>query len=132
MMIQVARSKAADNGADRSALKPENAACVDISRGTSTNCPGPRAICGPAARFVSGGGDVRGSRTGMVGETMTNRHSEMDPVPPHGITADMGDLTRDIVSLAELQFQLFRDDCRHGLHKLLISVALLVVAAMVA
>lgn len=68
----------------------------------------------------------------MVGEAMMNRHSEMDPVPPHGITADMGDLTRDIVSLAELQFQLFRDDCRHGLHKLLISVALLVVAAMVA
>jgi hypothetical protein len=33
MMIQVARSQAADNGADRSTLEPESAPSIDISRG---------------------------------------------------------------------------------------------------
>jgi hypothetical protein len=44
----------------------------------------------------------------------------------------MGGLTHDIVSLAELQFELFRNDCREGLKGLLIPVALLLVAGMVA
>ena len=44
----------------------------------------------------------------------------------------MGELTHDIVSLAELQFELFRNDCRKGLKGLLIPVALLLVAGIVA
>jgi hypothetical protein len=44
----------------------------------------------------------------------------------------MGELTHDIVSLAELQFELFRSDCRNRLKGLLISVTLLLVAAIVA
>jgi hypothetical protein len=44
----------------------------------------------------------------------------------------MGELTHDIVSLAELQFELFRSDCREGLKRMLIPVALLLVAGIVA
>ena len=41
-------------------------------------------------------------------------------------------MTHDIVSLAELQFELFRNDCRQGLRGLLIPVALLLLAGIVA
>ena len=44
----------------------------------------------------------------------------------------MGELTHDIVSLAELQFELFRIDCREGLKRMLIPVALLLSAGIVA
>ncbi len=44
----------------------------------------------------------------------------------------MGELTHDIVSLAELQFELFRIDCREGLKRMLIPVALLLLAGIVA
>jgi len=54
------------------------------------------------------------------------------PAPPNGVAKDMGELTHDIVSLAELQFELFRNDCREGLKGLLIPVALLLLAGIVA
>jgi hypothetical protein len=44
----------------------------------------------------------------------------------------MGELTHDIVSLAELQFELFRTDCREGLKGLLVPIALLLLAGGVA
>jgi hypothetical protein len=44
----------------------------------------------------------------------------------------MGELTHDIVSLAELQFELFRIDCREGLKRMLVPVAMLLVAGIVA
>ena len=44
----------------------------------------------------------------------------------------MGELTHDIVSLVELQFELFRVDCREGLRRILIPVALLLFAGIVA
>jgi hypothetical protein len=44
----------------------------------------------------------------------------------------MGELTHDIVSLAELQFELFRNDCREGLNGLLVPVVLLLLAGIVA
>ena len=52
--------------------------------------------------------------------------------PPSGVAKDMGELTHDIVSLAELQFELFRNDCREGLKGLLIPVTLLLFAGIVA
>ncbi len=54
-----------------------------------------------------------------------------NPTPPNGVAKDVGELTHDIVSLAELQFELFRNDYRDGLKGLLIPVALLLVAGMV-
>ena len=44
----------------------------------------------------------------------------------------MGELTHDIVSLAELQFELFRQDCREGLKGLMIPAALLLLAGIAA
>jgi hypothetical protein len=44
----------------------------------------------------------------------------------------MGELTHDIVSLAELQFELFRIDCREGIRRILIPTALLLFAGIVA
>ena len=44
----------------------------------------------------------------------------------------MGELTHDIMSLAELQFELFRNDYRQGLRCVLISVALLLISGIVA
>jgi len=44
----------------------------------------------------------------------------------------VGELTHDIVSLAELQFELFRIDCREGFKRILVPVAVLLVAAVVA
>ena len=44
----------------------------------------------------------------------------------------MGELTHDLASLAELQFELFRNDCREGIKRLLIPAALLLLAGIVA
>jgi hypothetical protein len=68
----------------------------------------------------------------MVGKTTMNQRNGSTPEPPDGVTKDMGELTHDIVSLVELQFELFRSDCRNGLKGLLIPVTLLLFAAIVA
>lgn len=52
--------------------------------------------------------------------------------PSTGVAKDVGELTHDIVSLVELQFELFRNDCRGGLKGLLLPLALLLIAGMVA
>ena len=52
--------------------------------------------------------------------------------PPNGVARDMGELTHDLVSLAELQFELFRTDCREGLKGLLVPAVLLLLAVIVA
>ena len=53
-------------------------------------------------------------------------------VPPNGVAKSMGELMHDIASLTELQFELFRIDCREGLKRLLIPVTLLLLAGIVA
>jgi hypothetical protein len=68
----------------------------------------------------------------MVGETAMNLRNGSAPAPPNGVAKDMGELTHDMVSLAELQFELFRSDCRQGLKGLLVPVALLLLAGIVA
>ncbi len=68
----------------------------------------------------------------MVGETSMNRRNGSTPSPPNGVAKDMGELTHDIVSLAELQFELFRIDCREGFKRMLVPVAVLLVAGIVA
>jgi len=65
------------------------------------------------------------------GSTPTSRHGST-PAPPNGVAQDVGELTHDIVSLAELQFELFQSDCRKGLKGLLAPVALLLLAVIVA
>lgn len=44
----------------------------------------------------------------------------------------MGELTHDIVSLAELQFELLRLDCREGLKRMQLPVAMLLFAGIAA
>ena len=61
-----------------------------------------------------------------------NRRNGSPPSPPNGVAKDMGELMCDIVSLAELQFELFKIDCREGLQQMLIPVAMLLVAGIVA
>jgi len=68
----------------------------------------------------------------MVDETTMNRRNGSTSAPPNGVAKGMGELTHDIVSLAELQFELFRIDCREGLKRMLIPVALLLFAGIVA
>lgn len=61
-----------------------------------------------------------------------NRRNGSTRSPPNGVAKNMGELTHDIVSLAELQFELFRSDCRDGLKRLLVPVAMLLAAGAVA
>ena len=61
-----------------------------------------------------------------------NRRNETAPEPPNGVAKGIGELTHDIVSLAELQFELFRIDCREAFKRTLVPVAMLLVAATVA
>ena len=68
----------------------------------------------------------------MVGETTMNRCNGSTQSPPNGVAKDMGELTHDIVSLAELQLELSRVDCREGLRRILIPVALLLFAGIMA
>ena len=56
------------------------------------------------------------------GGTTMNLRNGSSTAPPNGIAKDMGELTHDIVSLAELQFELFRNDCREGLKGLLLPL----------
>ena len=68
----------------------------------------------------------------MVGETIMNRCNGSTQSPPSGVAKGMGELAHDIVSLVELQLELFRVDCRNGLRRILIPVALLLFAGIVA
>ena len=68
----------------------------------------------------------------MVGETTMNLRNGSTPAPPNGVAQGMGDLTHDIVSLAELQFELLRNDCREGTKGMVVPVVLLLVAGIVA
>lgn len=63
---------------------------------------------------------------------MMNQHNGSNQARPNGVAKEMGELTHDMVSLAELQFELFRSDCRQGAKGLLIPVALLLLAGIVA
>ena len=53
----------------------------------------------------------------MVGKTTMSRRNGSTP-PPNGVAKGMGELMHDIVSLAELQFELLRIDCREGLKRI--------------
>ncbi len=68
----------------------------------------------------------------MVGETTMSQRNGSSTAPSDGVAKDMGELTHDIVSLAELQFELFRNDYRKGMKGLLLPVALLLLAGIVA
>jgi hypothetical protein len=68
----------------------------------------------------------------MVGETKMSRHNGSTRSPPDGLAKNMSELTHDIASLAEFQFELFRNDCRQGLKRMLVPIALLLVAGAVA
>ena len=68
----------------------------------------------------------------MVGETTMNRRNGSTTSAANVVAKGMGELTHDIVSLAELQFELFRIDCREGLKRMLVPVALLLFAGIVA
>lgn len=61
-----------------------------------------------------------------------NQRTASTLAPPNGVAQGMGDLTRDVVSLAELQFELFSNDCRRGLKGLLTPFTLLLLAGIVA
>lgn len=51
---------------------------------------------------------------------------------PNGAARGMGDLAHDIMSLAELQFELFRLDCREALQRIRTPASLLLLAGIVA
>ena len=61
-----------------------------------------------------------------------NRHIGSNPSPPNGVAKDVRELAHDILSLAELEYELFKIDCREGRKQMLITVALLLAAGMVA
>lgn len=61
-----------------------------------------------------------------------NRCNGSTQSPPKGVAKGIGELTHDIVSLAELQFELLRIDCREGIRRILLPVALLLFAGIVA
>ena len=68
----------------------------------------------------------------MVGKTTMNLRNGSTAAPPNGVAKNMGELTHDVLSLAELQLELFRSDCRKGMKGLLVPVALLILAGIVA
>lgn len=68
----------------------------------------------------------------MVGETTMNLHNESTPAQPNGVAKDVGELTSDVMSLAQLQLELFTTDCRTGMRGLLTPVVLLLGAGLAA
>ncbi|TVS19525.1 MAG: phage holin family protein [Planctomycetaceae bacterium] len=68
----------------------------------------------------------------MVDETTMNLQNESKPTPPSGVANDMAELTSDVMSLAQLQFELFTTDCRTGMRGLLTPVVLLLGAGIAA
>jgi hypothetical protein len=61
-----------------------------------------------------------------------NRCNGSTQSPPKGVAKGIGELTHDIVSLAEFQFELLRIDCREGIRRILLPVALLLFAGIMA
>jgi hypothetical protein len=68
----------------------------------------------------------------MVGKTTMNLHNESTPAQPNGVAKDVGELTSDVMSLAQLQLELFTTDCRTGMRGLLTPVVLLLGAGLAA
>jgi uncharacterized membrane protein YqjE len=68
----------------------------------------------------------------MVGEAKMKRHSRVSPSPSNGVASSVRELTHDIISLAELELELFRIECRQGRRQLLIPVAMLLAAGTAA
>ena len=66
----------------------------------------------------------------MVGQTKMNRRN--GATPPRAVANSVGELMHDMVSLAELQCELFRIDCREGMRQVLIPCALLLFAGTLA
>ena len=94
---------------------------TSVSRWPESNrheLSGNRALCGPPARSMPVGGAIRRDYARVVGETTMNQRNGSAPAPPNGVAKDMGELTHDLASLAELQFELFRNDCREGIKRL--------------
>ena len=75
---------------------------------------------------------MRGNRIGMVGQANMKRSNGSSRLPNDGVTRGMGELAHDILTLAELKFDLFSIDCRDGLKRMLVALALLLAATIVA
>jgi len=86
----------------------------------------------PRPRPAAGGAADRAWSIRMVGETTMNRCKGPHPSPPNGVAKNVRELMHDIMSLAELAFELFKIDCREGLQRMLMPIALLLVAGIVA
>lgn len=61
-----------------------------------------------------------------------NRRTASHLSPPNGVGKDVRELAHDILSLAELEFELFKIDCRDGRKQILIAVTLLLAAGVMA
>ena len=132
-MNRFARPESSKDAPGRSSLGLNNDEWVDMARnGLSQSVSRSGSLSPDTARFLPGGGTIRRNRLRMVGETTMNRRNGSTPSPPNGVAKDMGELANDIVSLAELQFELLRIDCREGLKRMLVPVAMLLVAGIVA
>ena len=112
-MIQIARPESSNDGLADPRLGLRMASVSTWPARDHHRCVRAieRFVARPA-RSLPGGGTLRRNRTRMVGETTMNLRNGSTPSPPNGVAKDMGELTHDIVSLAELQFELFRNDCR--------------------
>ena len=112
---------------------PNSAECVDkAQKEPSQSVQFIERFVAKRPGFCLGAALSVGIAVRMVGETIMNRCNGSTQSPPNGVAKGMGELTHDIVSLVELQFELFRVDCREGLRRILIPVALLLFAGIVA
>jgi hypothetical protein len=68
----------------------------------------------------------------MISETDMRRSNGFTDVPLREVKHDMGEITRDVVTLAELQAELFRLDAREAAARLMAPLVLIGSAAAVA
>ena len=100
-MISIACPASSKDDVGESSLKLNRGVWGGAAEKYFKECAGDRAVCRPKTRVLPRYGTIRGNRTRMVGETTMNVLSGSTPEPPNGVTKDMGELTHDIVSLAD-------------------------------
>ena len=131
IIIRIARPKSSKDELGGSSIRLEQSRMGRRSpKSTLKNC-GRSAVCRPPATFLPWCGTIHRNHTRMVGETTMNRRNGSTPRAERGRQGH-GRIDADIVWLAELQFELFRIDCRKGRKGMMIPVTLLLLAAIVA
>ena len=132
-MIQIKRPEPSNNGAGQSSPGLEKVEIVAMARKRpSRMVRGDRALRGPAAGFLPGGGAIRRNRAGMVGETTMSQRNGSSTAPSERSRQGHGRIDARHRVAGRAAVRAVPKRLPQGLKGLLLPAALLLLAGIVA